>query len=160
MSPPTRPDTTRVGAFLFNDVAGALNEGTGVRVAFPRVKKVLFFGDLGPWLTQSDAVVFSYEGNVLRGPTAWLYLRRAQVEWDAGRVPGAAAAMNQAEPLARRWSAQSASRWRDEGLEGIRRQAQAMLDAENTRAYESGDPRAATRPGYVAALGRIEELAR
>jgi hypothetical protein len=160
LSPPTRPDTTQLGAFLFNDVAGALNEGTGVRVAFPRVHHVSFYGDLGPWLTQPDAVVFSYDGNVLRGPTAWLYLRRAQVEWAAGHVPPAAVAMNQADTLTHRWIAQSAGPWKSEGLEGIQRQAQAMIDAESTRTYRSEDPRAATRPGYVAALRRILEIAR
>jgi hypothetical protein len=160
LSPPTRPDTTRLGAFLFNDVAGALNEGTGVRVAFPHVRQVRFFGDLGPWINGPDAVVFSYEGNLMRGPTAWLYLKRAQVEWDAGRVPNAAVAMNQANTLTRRWTAQASGSWRDEGLAGIRAQAQGMIDAEGSRAYPPGDPRAATRPGYVAALRRILEIAR
>jgi len=96
----------------------------------------------------------------MRGPTAWLYLKRAQVEWDAGRVPDAAVAMNQAETLMRRWTAQTAGSWREEGLGGIRGQAQAMIDAEGARTYSPGDPRAATRPGYVAALRRILDLAR
>jgi hypothetical protein len=160
LSPPTRPDTTELGAFLFNDVAGALNEGTGIRLRFPQVRHVAFFGDLGPWLTQPDVVVFDYDGNVLRTPAAWLYLKRADVEWQAGNVPATQAAMAGAGEMTRRWSGRPVGGWREEGLEGIRRLSLALLQAEAGRAYDPQDPRAAVRGAYTRALVDIGTLAR
>ena len=158
LSPPTRPDTTELGAFLFNDVAGAVNEGNGIRLWFPRVRHVDFFGDLGPWLRQPDVAVFDYEGNVMRVPAAWLYLRRAQVEWEAGRIPLAADAMAGAEEMTARWQAMGGGPWRAQGLTAIRQQAQTMIEAE-ARA-RADDPRARARPGYLGAVSRVAELAR
>ncbi len=161
LSPPTRPDTTALGAYLFNDLAAALDEGSGIRLRFHEVRQVQFFGDLGPWITQPDVVVFDYQGVVKRGPTAWLYLRRAEVEWQAGRIAGALEALARAEEFTRRWASEvTAGPWRERGLEGVRRQALAMLQMEAGRAYGRGDPRRSARGEYSLRLARCVTLAR
>ncbi|TMQ70578.1 MAG: hypothetical protein E6K80_08085 [Candidatus Eisenbacteria bacterium] len=159
LSPPTRPDTTALGAFLWNDIVGAVNQGTGIRLTFPQVRRVDFFGDLGPWIRTPDVGVFDYQGNVTRGPVAWLYLRRAQVEWNAGRIPTTALAMTAAEEMTKRWRIEIADGWRDEGLRAIRQQSEAMMAEEMRANRPPGDPRAGARQGFIQALARVRQVA-
>jgi hypothetical protein len=136
-----------------------MNQGTGIRLRFPQVRHVDFFGDLGPWIRTPDVAVFDYEGNVMRGPTAWLYLRRAQAEWNARRVPTTAEAMGAAEEMTKRWRAEIGDGWRDEGLRAIRQQTEAMM-AEEMRANRlPDDPRARAGPGFIQALARVRQIA-
>jgi hypothetical protein len=159
LSPPTRPDTTQLGAFLFNDILGAVNQGNGIRLRFPRVHQVDFYGDLGSALP-ADVAVFDYEGNVLRGPTAWLWLRRAQVEWRAGRVPSTAIALAEARKATDGWRSDLAGRWREEGLNAIRQQAEGMLAEESGVSRTPGDPRSPVREAYRRELAQVLELSR
>jgi hypothetical protein len=159
LSPPDRPDTTELGAFLFNDVAAALDEGTGIRLRFPQVQRVRFFGDLGGGL-DPDVVVFDYAGNVMRAPIAWLYLKRAEAQWSRADVAGTAQAMGYAEEATRRWMALPPGPWRQQAAEGIRAQALGMLQIEATRSYAQGDARAVARDAYGRALAKVAELAR
>jgi hypothetical protein len=160
LSPPAGRDTTQLGAFLFNDVVGAAGQGDGIRLAFPHVKKVDFFSDLASGLDEPDVGVFDDRGGVLRGPTGWLWLRRAQVEWTRGRIPEAVAAMREAFRMTERWRSTVQGRWRDEGLRGTRMQTEAMLRAERDARWPAGDPRLAARPGYLGAIGQVAELTR
>ncbi len=158
-SPPTRPDTTALGAFLFNDLSGALNEGSGIRLRFPAVRRVRFYGDLGPWIGEPDVVVFDYDGSVVRGPTALLDLHRAEVEWQAGRIGSAALALSAAEEMTRRWRALPAGPWRENGLDTIREQALAMIEEEK-RTTRGADDRRVPRAGYLSAVARVGALTR
>jgi hypothetical protein len=135
-----------------------VGQGDGIRLAFPQVKRVEFFGDLGSGLEEPDVGVFDYHGGVLRGPTAWLWLRRAQVEWNAGRIPTASAAMAEAQRMTVRWKERVRGRWREEGLQGVRQQVQTMLAEEQAAPRAPGDPRAAVRPGYLRSLADIGRL--
>ena len=156
---PADRDTTELGAFLFNDVAGALNEGTAIRLRFPEVRHVEFFGDLGPWLRQPDITVFDHQGNVTRGPSAWLFLRRAEAEWNLGRVSETAASMARARAMTDRWIATTQDPWRRKGLEAIHREALVILDRVS-RAPPPGDLRALAKPSYLRALAEIAESTR
>ena len=123
---------------------------------FPSVQKVTLYPDLGPWVREPDVMVFGYEGTLKRGPTAWLYLRRAQVKWSAGRGAEAAQALSRAEDMTSRWLSEVApGAWRDEGVAGIRGQAEAMIAAlDREPASPAGVP-LPLRTEYRAALGRI-----
>jgi len=160
LSPPTRPDTTALGAFLFNDVAGAIDQGSAIRLRFPQVRHVEFYGDLGPWLRTPDVAVFDYAGNVLRGPTAWLYLRRAQVEWQAGRIPTSSDAVRRAFEMTRLWKTSVRPPWREEGLGAIRALAEAMIAEETPLERAADDPRRAMSSGYLHAVAQVAEIAR
>jgi hypothetical protein len=156
LSPAAGPDTSALARYLFNDVAAALDEGRALRLRFPAVERVALHWDLGREVRAADVVVFDYDGRLKRGPSAWLYLRRAQVAWAAGRGGEAVQSLARADELASRWlrEAQPAS-WRAEGAGGIRAQAETMRTALEAERPAPGDPRLPYWIAYRDALVRI-----
>jgi hypothetical protein len=158
---PTSPaDTTWLGRYLFVNVRTALDEGRAIRVTFPHVQRVRFAADLGQWLDRPDVVVVDYEGLVQRGPTALLYLSRAEAAARAGMARETRDAAARAEELAARWMAElPAGPWRTSGAAGIRRRARTVLAALPTASAGEAPPARAAWREARERLGRLSGLA-
>jgi len=158
LTPTGSPDTSALARYLYHNFSAALDQGQAVRLRFPDVRVVRLHPDLDATVHMPDVIVFGYDGSLRRGPAAWLFLRRAQVEWSAGRPAESLAALARAEEMTQRWLGEVApGPWREEGVSGIRGQAQAMQQALERGPAPAPGAAAAQRDAYRDALRRILE---